>query len=93
MRSNLIELSPELFDQDLRIDPVLEPLHAETLIAEFAVEAFRDAILPGFAGLDQRRADALGDDPGQQGLGYELRSVVGQVNAPLLDLMGESTIG
>ena len=28
VRSNLVELTPELFDQDLRIDSVLEPLHA-----------------------------------------------------------------
>jgi hypothetical protein len=34
--------------------------------AELAVEAFGDAILPRLAGLDQRRADALRDDPRQQ---------------------------
>jgi hypothetical protein len=28
------------------------------------------------AGLDQRRGDALRNDPGQQGLGYDLRPVV-----------------
>jgi hypothetical protein len=27
------------------------------------------------AGLDQRRGDALRNDPGQQGLGYDLRPV------------------
>jgi hypothetical protein len=35
------------------------------------------------AGLDQRRGDALRNDPGQQGLGYDLRPVVGRnVGAP-----------
>src|SRR5579872_558831 len=43
VRSNLVELAPELLDQDLRIDPVLEPLHAEALVARLAVEAIRSA--------------------------------------------------
>jgi hypothetical protein len=30
VRLNLIELTPQLFDQDLRIDPILKPLHRET---------------------------------------------------------------
>jgi predicted nuclease of predicted toxin-antitoxin system len=38
VRSNLVELSPELFDQDLRIDPILEPLHRHAFIAQLAVE-------------------------------------------------------
>ena len=40
MGSNLIELTPELFDQDLGIDSILKPLHRETFIAKFAVEGF-----------------------------------------------------
>jgi hypothetical protein len=36
--SNLIELTSELLDQDLRIDPIFEPLHGKAFIAELAVE-------------------------------------------------------
>jgi hypothetical protein len=42
-------------------------------VAELAVEALGDAVLPGHAGFDQRRAD---DDPGQQSFGDELRTVI-----------------
>jgi hypothetical protein len=31
-RSNLVELTPELFNQNLRIDPILKPLHRETFV-------------------------------------------------------------
>jgi transposase InsO family protein len=46
------------------------------IAAELAVEAFGDAILPGLAGLDQRGANAVCGDPGQERLGNELRTVV-----------------
>jgi hypothetical protein len=36
-----------------------EPFEAQALVAEFAIEAFRNTILPRFARLDQRRADIL----------------------------------
>jgi len=57
MRSHLVELAPELFDQDLRIDPILKPLHRETLIAKLAVEGFVRSILPRFSGIDARGID------------------------------------
>jgi hypothetical protein len=44
---------------DLRLGARTNHFKAQTLVAELAVEAFRDATLPRFAGLDQRRADAL----------------------------------
>jgi hypothetical protein len=56
--------------------PISKASSLQALVAELAVEAFGNAILPRIAGLDQRRADALRDDPGQQRLGHELRSVV-----------------
>jgi hypothetical protein len=49
---------------------------AEAFVAELAVEALGDAILPGLAGLDQRGANALCGDPGQERLRNELRTVV-----------------
>jgi hypothetical protein len=67
---------PPCFDNHLRLGARSKPFEAQALVAEFAVEAFRDAILPRLPGLDQCRADALRDDPGRQCLGYELRSVV-----------------
>ena len=76
MRTHLVVLAPELLDQDLRIDSVLEPLHAETLIAELAVERLVGAILPGFAGIDEGGVDVLACEPAQNGARDEFRSVV-----------------
>ena len=57
MWSNLIVLTPELFDQDLRIDPILKPLHRKTFIAKLAIERFIRSILPRFSGIDARDFD------------------------------------
>ena len=43
VRSHLVVLTPELFDQDLRIDAVLEPLHRQALVAELAIEGSRSS--------------------------------------------------
>jgi hypothetical protein len=51
MGSNLIELTPELFDQDLRIDPILKPLHRETFIAKLGVEDSFDPFCQGVGSL------------------------------------------
>jgi hypothetical protein len=73
---NLVELPPELFDQDLRIDPVLEPLHAETLVAKLAVEALVRSVLPGLAWIDVGRVDLCLRYPAQDRSRDELRAVV-----------------
>ena len=39
-------LAPELFDRDLRIDPISEPFHRETFVTELAVEGLVGSILP-----------------------------------------------
>ena len=57
MRSNLVKLTPELFDQDLRIDPLHKPLHRETFVAKLTVEGFSRSILPRFSRIDTRRID------------------------------------
>ena len=49
----------------------------QALVAEFAVEALRCAILPGLARIDQCRTDALIDDPLQQRTRHKLGTVVG----------------
>ena len=50
VRSNLVVLTPELLDRDLRIDSVSEPLHAQALVAELAVEGLIVAVLPRLTG-------------------------------------------
>src|SRR5262249_199647 len=76
MRAHLLAVTPTRFDDHRGFGTRAKPFEAQTLVAELAIETLRDAILPRLAGLDQRRADALRDDPGQQRFGYELRSVV-----------------
>ena len=66
MRPHLVVMPAPALDHHLRLGPRAEPLQAQALVAELAVEALRRAILPGLAGIDQRRADALIDDPLQQ---------------------------
>ena len=75
MRTNLVVVKTPGFDDGLGFGSGAEPLHAQALVAELAVEALADAILPGLAGVDQRGLDALVGDPFQQGTGYELRPV------------------
>ncbi len=59
MRSHLVIVAPPVLDHDLRFRPRAKPFHAQALVAEFVVEAFGRAILPGLAWLDQRRLDGL----------------------------------
>ena len=50
MRPHGIVVPPPTLDDDLGFGARAEPFEAETFVAEFAVEAFADAILPGLAG-------------------------------------------
>jgi len=56
-------MTSPFFDQYLRFGARTKPFEAQTLVAELAVEALGDAILPRLAGLDQCRADTLCDGP------------------------------
>src|SRR5205823_13908159 len=76
MRAHFVVVLPPRFDDHLGLGARTEPLEAQALVAKLTVEAFRDAILPRLSGLDQRRADALGSNPGQQRLGDEFRPIV-----------------
>ena len=76
MRPHFIIMPLPSLDNYLGLGAGTEPFEAEAFVAELAVEALRHAILPGFPGLDQRSADPLRADPGQQRLRDELRSVV-----------------
>ena len=84
MGSDLVVTLAPVFDSDLRIDSVLEPLHPETLVPELSVEAFVGLVLPGLAGVDRCRLDAGLAQPLQHSSRYELGTVVGAkiVGAP-----------
>ena len=63
VRANLIVVAAPRFDHDLGLGAREEPLHAQALVAELAVEAFVHAILPRFAWINQHCVDALGRYP------------------------------
>lgn len=67
MRSDLVVLTPEGFDQDLCIDPVLEPLQVQALVSELAIERFVRAILPWLAQIDVGSVDICLRQPAQHG--------------------------
>jgi hypothetical protein len=66
MRANLVVVAPPGLDHDLGLGARQEPFEAQALVAELAVEALADAVLPGLAGVDQRRLDTLIGHPLQQ---------------------------
>src|SRR6185437_12765521 len=66
----------ELLDQDLRIYPVLEPLHVQTLVPEFAVEGLVHAIQPRLSWVDERRVDVQRGEPLQDCPGDEFGAVI-----------------
>jgi len=74
--SHLVELTSEVFDQDLRIDSVLKPLHAQALVPELAVERLVHSVQPGFSGIDIRSVDVGLRQPSQDRSRDELRPVV-----------------
>jgi hypothetical protein len=47
MRAHLIEVLAPGFDDHFGLGARPEPLHAQALVAELAVEAFQRAVLPG----------------------------------------------
>jgi len=69
-------MTPELFDYDLRIDSISEPLHRQTLISELTVEGFVAAVLPGLSRIDTGGVDAGLQQPAQYRSGDELRTVL-----------------
>src|SRR5258708_323719 len=77
MRASLVVVAAAGFDDGLGLGAREEPFHAQALVAELAVEALTDAVLPWLARVDQGGLDALVDDPLQQRAGDELRAVVG----------------
>ena len=60
MRSHLVVVMPIVFDSDLRIDSVPEPLHAQALVRELAVERLVESVLP-------RLSRSVNTEPGLTG--------------------------
>ena len=76
MRPNVVVVLPPGLDRCDRLWAASEVLDAQALVAELPVEALVGAVLPRFAGIAERAADALGDDPLQDRVRHELRPVV-----------------
>src|SRR5579872_6906993 len=76
MRPNLVVVTSVLLDDDLGIDSVPEPLHAQALVAELAVERLVGSVLPRFSRINVRGIDVGLSQPLQHGTGDELRAVV-----------------
>lgn len=70
-----------LFDDRARLGPVAEPLHVQALVAQAHVEALVGAVLPGLAGIDVGHLHTGLDDPLQDLLADELRTVVAPKDA------------
>ena len=66
MWPHLVIVPPPTLDHHLRLGPRTKPFEAQAFVAELAVEALANAVLPRFARIDQRGVDALHRDPAQQ---------------------------
>ena len=77
MRALGVVVPAPAFDDDLGFLEAVEDLSVEQLVAQPGVKALAVAVFPGAAGLDVSRAGADGGDPVPEGLGDELRAVVG----------------
>jgi hypothetical protein len=57
MRADLVVITPEQFNHDLRIDPIFKPMHVQTFVPELAVERFVHPVQPGFSRIDECGVD------------------------------------
>ena len=76
VRADLVVLTPEQFDQDLRVGPVLKPMHVQTLVPELAVERFVHPVQPGFSRIDECGVDVTLCEPLQDRSGDEFGAIV-----------------
>src|SRR5436190_7535859 len=77
MRPHCIVVASPGFDDYLGFASTAEPLDAQALVTESAVEALVHAVLPRFAGVDQGGLDAGALQPLENGVAEEFRPVVG----------------
>ena len=71
----IVLLSPSL-DQHLRLLQSVEDFHVQKFVSELAIEALVVAVLPGTAGFDVERFHADPSEPGSDGNGCKLRTIV-----------------
>ena len=65
-----------MFDRDIRIDSVSEPLHRKIFIAELPVERFLSTVLPGHSRINMCGIYVRCREPLQDRSGHKLRAVV-----------------
>ncbi len=58
----VVVLSPRL-DDDFGFGPASKPFQAQALVSELAVEALIQAVLPGFARVNQGGGNAVREQP------------------------------
>ena len=63
VRPNLVVMPAPSLNDDLGLNARGEPFQTQALVAELAVEALADAVLPRLSQIDQSGLDALVDDP------------------------------
>jgi hypothetical protein len=76
MRSDLVELAPEVFDQDFGINAIFKPLHTEAVVPELAVKGFVHPIQPWLPGVNVGGVEVGLCQPAQNRSGDELRAIV-----------------
>ena len=76
MWTNVIEVTAPMFDDDAGFDAVAKPLDGQTFVSELAIEAFIGAVLPGFAGIDERGFDVRVGEPLEKCVADEFRTIV-----------------
>ncbi len=77
MGPHLVVVTPPLLDAHPGFDAVSEPLQAEILVAELAVERFVGTILPRLPRIDEGGFDLRRVQPAQNGARHKLGAVVG----------------
>ena len=63
VRPHRIVVLPPAFNNDLGFAAVVEPLDVKAFVAQLAIERFVGPVLPRLARIDQRRVDAIFEQP------------------------------
>ena len=69
-------MATPVVDRDPGVGPIPEPLEAQTLVSELAVEALSGGVLPGLAGVNQGGFDLGFREPLQDSSRHKLRAVI-----------------
>src|SRR6476660_931545 len=76
MRPDFIVMAAPGFDDHLRLASAAEPLEAQALVTEAAVEALVHAVLPRLTRIDQRRFDTRLLQPFEDRFAHEFGAIV-----------------